>query len=1292
MPSAQTLTTNILINASTGNGFSKVGNTLTELGSIVNGLSSELINFGKDSIDVYRNYEKSMRDAEVALSTTYGRGTSDLAGVMSQLDVSATEWAATTIFHTNDVANAISEAAHAGWDYDQIMSGIPAAMQLAQAGSLDLSEAVNYIVKSTTAAGIGFEDLGNFTDLWTFAANSSASTIGEFGDAMLRMGSTMRFAANPEELMTLIAVTANAGATGSEAGTMIRNSMMRLIAPTKKAKDAMAELGATSEESAALLDDESLAAANARLEAVGFSAYDEKGNLKSILDTYSDLYVALGEVAGGYDNIAQNKDALEVLSAIFPTRTIQEALTLLRGASDEYGGLYDAMQNGAAEGYGAYAAETMMDSLDGKIETFESKVERLKQLVGEELSDQLEDVLGGVGGMIDQIANMDEGNFSALVSGLEVVAAAGPAILATGSAFRLIGKLFGSLGAAGGIALGATALVSIVSAVRELEDANFSDLFGAANIDHAAIYSHLQEIGAGFDEARAKSNEYRDALAQNVKDYESASNDLSSRLLTDVLTGATLSDSDITALQGLGEKMHESVIQGLENSKNASASYWEMFFGGADEAQGNDTFADIIDLENSAYSEAVAQAESIGQGIRDAMTAAFADGQISNDEYQNILSYVQSYNEAIARAETEAKDRQDYIDRQSLLHKGQTASLDEIKDVEKEIKEARDQRLEEDQSEYLKQRYGSEYDWNQAIESGRDVGGKPATAERRDAALAEMDRQQEQRQMQIRSGYDDTIFQLWDTNARQSKLGDAYKQLEELSSQVLSGQTTTGEAVSQFAQSYDKRTRDQLQEVLAHETAGYGGYEGLESRISAARESGNTQEYQRLGTLYGMDQLNSNFARTSLPEYESGIFGTVERGIDRLLGNRFSTTNAGDYAELSQYQRSRYEETLGLNQPAQTQQPQQETVSGYLPILLQALGRENTPPTTQQPATPATAQPAAAPSADVSAIQSQGPVSVQVQPNINTADMSAAMQGQQVQVDVGANTEPMKQDIDASVTGEEYKLPLQLDQSNLQLPSSSDIGGDGLQITAQINPDGSSVQDFLNGNWRINATPEIDESGLSSLGPYPVTIEPRMEGVDPAEQLQSQGVQVDVSGDTQSLTATIDAENGKQLLEYVNGNAANLEMSIRSQDGKTLTENVHGNVSSLRSAIDSQNGRTITVNIRGNRLFASGGRATSASIFGEAGPEWAIPEEHSERTAQLLDSARAASGFTWPELLARVGGLNANIGSPQSTIVYSPTINAADATGVERVLEDDKDRLDRWYRERQMMDKLEVYA
>ena len=62
----------------------------------------------------------------------------------------------------------------------------------------------------------------------------------------------------------------------------------------------------------------------------------------------------------------------------------------------------------------------------------------------------------------------------------------------------------------------------------------------------------------------------------------------------------------------------------------------------------------MIDLTNEAYEEAMANAESISQNMRSALTEAFADGEISPDEYQNILSYMRSYNDAIAKAAAEA--------------------------------------------------------------------------------------------------------------------------------------------------------------------------------------------------------------------------------------------------------------------------------------------------------------------------------------------------------------------------------------------------------------------------------------------------------------------------------------------------------------------------------------------------------------------------------------------------------------------------------------------------------------
>lgn len=91
------LQTNIVINSRVGNGFANVGSTLMEMSSLVSGLSQQLIDFGKESTQVYRNYESAMRDAEVALSTAYGQGSKELAQVMANLDAAATQWAASTI-------------------------------------------------------------------------------------------------------------------------------------------------------------------------------------------------------------------------------------------------------------------------------------------------------------------------------------------------------------------------------------------------------------------------------------------------------------------------------------------------------------------------------------------------------------------------------------------------------------------------------------------------------------------------------------------------------------------------------------------------------------------------------------------------------------------------------------------------------------------------------------------------------------------------------------------------------------------------------------------------------------------------------------------------------------------------------------------------------------------------------------------------------------------------------------------------------------------------------------------
>lgn len=1233
---AQNLTTNIIINAKTGNGFGKVGATLTEMGMIVNGISQQLIDFGEDSVKVYRDYELSMRDAEVALSTTYGRGTQQLRGVMNQLDTAATNWAATTIFHTNDVANAISEAAHAGWDYDRIMAGLPAAMELAQAGNLDLSDSVNYLVKATSAAGIGFEDIGQFIDLWAFAANSSASTIGDFGDAMLRMGSTMRFAANPEELMTLIAVTANAGSVGSEAGTMIRNSIMRLVAPTQKAEKAMAELGATTLETAGLMEDESLAAANATLAAHGFSVYDSGGNLRNVLDIYRDLYLALGDVAGGFENIDRNEEALSILSAIFPTRTITEALTLIRAASQEYEGLYSAMMNGEAEGYGEYASSTMMDTLNGNIEIFESKVERLKQLAGGELKPLVETAAEFGGNIIDSIAEMNPGAFSALVDGLTVVAAAGPALLTAGAGFRLIGLAMTPIG---GAALGLTALAAAAAAMKDLGDSQFEDNFGSMALDMAAISDYIGTLGDGFREAYSEVDSFTQAMNAAVDSYQTASTTFSSTLLTDMLTHAQLTDADKAKLTQLGDDMFATVQEAIANSTAASMSYWQALFGGDGTAEYDPEYREIIDLTNQAYEDAMAQAEQISLGLRDAMTSAFADGEISGEEYQQIRSYMQSYNDAIARATAETQSEEEYVKMQKWLHQAQTASLDEIQELAQSAAAERDAILKDQEDRYLSERYRLQY-----------RGANEAT-------LTAADQRYAAQRMQTESAYDDFLYTLWDSQIQRSAQGSNYEWLSGIAGAYLSGELAADTALSMITNEMGKSAyagqsgfmlsntdRSQLGKMMGFWIDSMGGEQAVGERIAYYESIGNQAMANQLYQMYAAEQLVNGFEQITQT-------GRAPWDIAGWMGD-FYTTGQNEHIQNA-YNRRAAEAVFSGYASDYSVAAARRTVDilggddGLVGMFFDTLGRTSTG---------------------------------------NTAMSELDRAWNDVRGDEAAEVRNMVQRL-----ADAYDFDAIL----------ADFGG-GSELASEYSGwrNAYAAWQLMYGMtgeqaeaYRIPVIPEVDTAAIEGqINPVPMPITPYVGGTDAMESLQNQGVEVNVDGDTQQLTATIAAEDGQTLLEYIDGDAGDLHMEIWSEDDQTLHEYVTGNAGQLERIIRSYDGRTITLNIAGRQLFAEGGRATTASIFGEAGPEWAIPEEHSERTASLLNAARAASGFTWPDLLARFGGMNANPNNRPTTLIYSPTINAQNATGVSAALKEDKKRLEKWWEEKKMRDAMEVYA
>ena len=1009
-------------------------------GARIDQVGRQIINLGKESVSVYRNYEDGILETRSVLQGVYGNN--ELNKVMESLEKHAQKWAASTIFHTDDVADAMATAAHAGWDYEKILAGLPSAMLAAQAGGMELTQTVDYLAKMLAATNTPFSESGRLIDEWARAADLVATDIPELGNAFIRLGASAQFADSNEELLTMLAILANVGTVGETAGTGVRNMMLRMVAPTKSAAAAMDTLGMSEEELEEAFSgvDEASAEAYETLEEYGFSAYDAQGNLKSFIQIFTDLNDAL-------EKLPSEQERNDILATLFPSRTISYAKAMLEAVKS--GSIYDIYNTIANEssGYAQRKQDILMSGLTGALETLGSKAEEVKRKIGEELAPQVTGVSSALGNLLDSIAEMDDVKFTGLVTGLETIAALGAGLLVAGTAMKLIGLFL----AGGYWVVGAAAIIGIAKALKELDEQQFRDKFGDMDLDTDTLSEYVKDLNAAFQTGYTEINSYRDALEGAVTSYTTASQTLSGEMLTKAITGATLTDAEKEQIKGLGRTMGDEVLSGIQASFDETAAYLEMLYGGTGEAKNNPEYQAAILLTDSIHSMMMTEARQLGEDFNKTLSAAMDDSIVTGDEYAVIMEKLQAYNEALAYAQQ--ADRAGEMAVQ--LHKAQSVSWDSFADFAKQTEDAFSKAMATEEEEYVRQRAKQEAYYRYAIEHGytNKLTGRAYTVEDWEKFAASYDAQYQARRIALTDQNAQVMATAFDALIASSDYGDAWQLIKNV----------------------------------------YAAYGGLD---------------------------------TAFDEY--GNYSDID-------WSRF--TDATDIAALGDQVYGLYED---LGRFEKILKPYKDSAFGgqMLTMLGMTEGLSNV---------------------------------------LYASDRGAGAYGGSIAED----------------------------------------------MTAQF---GQKI--------------EVTDDGTAA--------ETRAE----IEQVFSEPIEQEVQ---------IVYKGGST---YVQKSAP----GVIHTPGKGLL----GNMLSL---------------------FAEGGRSEEPAIFGEDGPEWAIPEEHSSRTAQLLDAARRGSGFTWKEILERNGGLNANPHSGGSrTLVYSPTIYARDADGVEARLLEDKARLEKWWRERALREEVEVYA
>lgn len=444
-----------------GSATKALGEGITDLGrSMTLGLTVPIVAAGGAATSVAANFDDAMSQVQGAL----GGASEDMDGLRNL----ALQLGADTVFSATESAQAMVELAKGGLTEAQIKGGaLAASMDLAAAGQLNLADAAATTVQMMGSFGLGAGDATRIANALAGAANASSADVSDLTQAMSQCSAQASLAGwSLKDTAAALALFADHGVKGSDAGTSLKTMLQRLAAPTDQAAEAIA--------------------------AYGLNIRDSNGKMKDISGIADELTGKLGGLSDA------ERDA--ALQTIFGSDASRAAAILMQSGSE---GLakYIAATNDAT------AAETMANAQKGELswalENMGGAVESAAIAFGTALAPAITAVAGVIGNVADAFASLPAGVQTGIAVVLALVAALGPLLMVIGSvvaALPAISEGFAVLGGALAIPLApAAAVVAAIAAIAAAIYAAWttSETFRAAvmaGVD--AISSKVQEICA----------------------------------------------------------------------------------------------------------------------------------------------------------------------------------------------------------------------------------------------------------------------------------------------------------------------------------------------------------------------------------------------------------------------------------------------------------------------------------------------------------------------------------------------------------------------------------------------------------------------------------------------------------------------------------------------------------------------------------------------------------------------------------------------------------------------------
>lgn len=373
-----------------------------------------------------------------------------------------------------EAAQGFLELLKAGMSVEQVLGGAgQAAIQFAKVGDMAVADAAVVMADAMNVFKVSGQVAAN---MLSAAADASSTSIQGISLAFSQVSAVASLANQSiDDTAAALAVLANAGVKGSDAGTSLKTMLMRLMAPANDAAEAMAGIGLSTD-----------------------SFRNADGTMKPMVEIIRTLETALA----GMDQAARD----DIFRRIFGQDAIRAAAVLTQAGVAGFSAMQQGMNDALPVGD---KFEQLMGGLSGAATKIYSAIQRLAIAITEALGPSLlalaEPIMNVIGGFATFVQKNQE-LVASVAKGIAIFVGVGAAIAGVGLALTTvaaamglvlspIGAILAVLTAAGGAMvyfgggmsglaeLASTTFAGVYAAIAE------GDLAGAMDVLWAGLYA-----------------------------------------------------------------------------------------------------------------------------------------------------------------------------------------------------------------------------------------------------------------------------------------------------------------------------------------------------------------------------------------------------------------------------------------------------------------------------------------------------------------------------------------------------------------------------------------------------------------------------------------------------------------------------------------------------------------------------------------------------------------------------------------------------------------------------------